>query len=106
MSLDNVEVVDAVGTDRVSGEDILSILDSWDWGDPRTHLVALQSKLNAYFGFIESGQIYETYPEAVGRLLRIDIVSRYPMPDAALTFLEKVSAVASELNLTVTQRVR
>ncbi len=106
MSLDNVEVVDAVGTEMDSGTIVLSILDSWDWEDPRAHLGALQSKLNAYFQFVESGQIYESYPEAVGQALRIDIVSRYPIPDTGLAFLEKIVEVASELDLTVTQHAR
>lgn len=105
MSLDNVEVVDAVGTETGDGTVVLSIIDGWDWGDEQRHLRALQNKLNAYFGFVESGQIYETYPEADGQPLRIDIVSKFPFPNAGLAFLEKASAVAGELNMTVTHRM-
>jgi hypothetical protein len=104
MSLDNLEVVDTVGTERDSGTIVLSIFDAWDWDDQRRHLLALQAKLNTYFGFVESGQIYEAYPAAAGKTLRIDIVSRYQMPDAALTFLEKAATVASQLDITITQR--
>ena len=105
MSLDNVETVDAVGTEKGTNTVVLSIMDSWDWEDQRRHLAALENKLNAYFGFVESGQIYEAYPEATGKSLRIDIVSRYPMPAAGHGFLAKASNVASKLNLTITQRV-
>jgi hypothetical protein len=105
MSLDNLEVVDVVGTERDRGTIVLTILDSWDWDDQRGHLLALQAKLNAYFGFVESGQIYEAYPSAAGRTLRIDVVSRYRMPDIALAFLEKAAAVASQLNMTITHRI-
>ncbi len=105
MSLDNLEVVDAVGTEIESGAVVLTIVDSWDWQDQRSHLAALQAKLNTYFGFVESGQIYESYPDAKGKVLRIDIVSKFAQPDVALTFLEKASAVAAQLSLTVTQRV-
>jgi hypothetical protein len=104
MSLDNVEVVDATGTERDSGTVVLTIFDAWDWDDQRRHLLALQAKLNAYFGFVESGQIYEADPAAAGRALRIDVVSRYPMPDAALTLLEKAATVASQLGVTITHR--
>jgi uncharacterized protein DUF6572 len=104
MSLDNAEVVDAAGTERDSGTVVLTIFDAWDWDDQRRHLMALQAKLNAYFGFVESGQIYEAYPAAVGRALRIDILSRYPMPDAALTLLEKAATVASQLGITIAHR--
>jgi hypothetical protein len=100
MSLDNLEVVDVVGTERDGGTIVLTILDAWDWDDQSRHLLALQAKLNPYFGFVESGQIYEAYPSAVGKVLRIDVISRYPMPDIALTFLEKAAAVASQLKIT------
>jgi hypothetical protein len=105
MSLDNVEVVDAVGTETEGGTVVLSIIDAWDWNDERSHLRALQDKLNAYFGFVESGQIYEAYPDADGPPLRIDIVSKFPIPEAGLAFLEKASAVAAELNMTVAHRL-
>jgi hypothetical protein len=105
MSLDNLEVVDAVGTEVESRVVVLTIVDSWDWQDERHHLSALQAKLNAYFGFVESGQIYEAYPDARGKALRIDIVTKFAPSEAALKLLEKASAVAAQLNLTVTQRI-
>jgi hypothetical protein len=104
MSLDNLEVVDTVGTERDSGAIVLTIFDAWDWSDEREHLLALQAKLNAYFGFVESGQVYVDYPAAAGKALRIDIVTRYPVPDTALGFLEKAAIVASQLNITITHR--
>jgi len=105
MSLDNLEAVDAVGTEAEDGTVVLSIIDSWDWMDEQRHLRALQDKLNAYFGFVESGQLYEAYPNANGRPLRIDVVSKFSLPQAALTFLEKASAVAAQLKVTVTHRI-
>jgi hypothetical protein len=69
------------------------------------HLHALQEKLKAYFVFVESGQIYEAYPEADGKPLRIDVVGKFSMPQAALSFLEKASAVAAQLNMTVAHRI-
>jgi len=104
MSLDNLEVVDTVGTEMDSGAIVLTIFDAWNWDDEREHLLALQTKLNAYFGFVESGQIYKDYPAAAGKALRIDIVSRYPLPDTALSFLEKAATAASQLNITITHR--
>ena len=104
MSLDKIDVVDAVGTEKNSDTVVLNLLDAWDWDDERGHLFALQDKLNSYFAFVESGQIYEDYPTAAGKVLRIDIISRYPVPEAALAFLEKATAVASQLSITITQR--
>jgi hypothetical protein len=105
MSLENIDMVDAVGAEIGSGAVVLSIIDSWDWENHRRHLHALQGKLNAYFDFVQSGQIYESYPDAAGKTLRIDIVSRYPIPDAAHSFLEKAAAVAAELDISITRRV-
>ena len=105
MSLDKCDIVDAVGIEKTSDTAVLSIVDSWDWEDERRHLTALQEKLNAYFRFVESGQIYESYPDAVGKGLRIDIVGRYPVPVTGLAFLEKASAAASRLRMLVTHRV-
>ncbi|NHZ67076.1 DUF6572 domain-containing protein [Massilia genomosp. 1] len=91
-------MVNAVGTEPVSGSVVLTILDSWDWPDEREHLLALQSKLNWYFGFVESGQMYEAYPAAAqGKSLRIDIISRYPLPTSAVQFLSDAKVVAEEL---------
>jgi Family of unknown function (DUF6572) len=68
-------------------------------------LIVLQDKLNAYLGLVQSRQIYEDYPTAAGKALRIDVITRYPMPDAALAFMEKAAAVASQLSITITHRV-
>jgi hypothetical protein len=53
---------------------------------------------------VESGQIYENYPTAAGKTLRIDVISRYPMPDAILTFQDEAADVASRLDITITYR--
>jgi hypothetical protein len=104
MSLDKIELVDAVGTEKNTGTIVLNLLDAWDWNDERRHLLALQGKLNVYFEFVESGQIYEEYPTAVGRPLRIDILSRYPVPAVVRPFLEEAAKVAAQLNIGITQR--
>ncbi|WP_131857353.1 DUF6572 domain-containing protein [Bosea sp. BK604] len=105
MGLDNLKVVDVVGTETDDGTVVLSIIDCWDWVDEPRHLRALQEKLNAYFGFVESRQLYEAYPDAAGRPLRIDVISKFSMPQAALAFLEEASAVAARLNMTVAHRI-
>jgi hypothetical protein len=105
MSLDNSNVVDAVGLEQQSDTVVLSIIDSWEWTDEKAHLVALQEKLNSYFGFVESGQVYESYPDAQGRALRIDIVGRYPLPAAGASFVDAASKVAGELKMGVTFRL-
>lgn len=105
MSLENTKVVDAAGLENASNTVVLSILDSWDWEDEQRHLLALQEKLNTYFEFIESGQVYDAYPDAKGRVLRIDVIGRYPITGRARDFFDKAAAVASELNVEVLHKV-
>lgn len=56
MAIDDPAIVDAIGIVR-TGMVVLTILDSWDWEEAKSHLLALQSKLNAYFDFIEEGKL-------------------------------------------------
>lgn len=105
MSVDDLNVIDAVATDAHDGTILLVIFDGWDWSDEWEHLNVLQDKINLYLRFVESGQIYQEYPAAVGRKLRIDIFARLPMPDIGTKFLEQAAAVALQLDVTITHRV-
>jgi hypothetical protein len=105
MSLENLESVDAIGIDINDGSVVLTIFDAWGWEDEREHIGALQNKINSYLEFVESGQIYQEYPGANSRILRIDLVSKYPMPDIGPAFLKHVSAVVGQLGMTITHRV-
>lgn len=104
MSLDKLDTIDAVGIEKETDAVVLTIADAWDWHDPHSHLVALQEKLNAYFSFIESGQIWESYPEAIGRKLIVDIVGRFPIPQVGLDLLEQASIAGAELNVKIRRR--
>lgn len=104
MSLDVTTVVDAVGFEESSGTLVLTIVDAWDWTDTSTHLLKLQEKLNAYFAFIDSGQVFE-HPNARGARIRIDVIGKYPLhPDGCL-LLDHARAVALELDVAVSHRV-
>jgi hypothetical protein len=105
MSLDTINEVDAVGIDRQSEVVVLTIADSWDWANEGEHLQALQGKLNAYFAFVESGEIYSVYPNAAGKSIRIEVVGRYELPAAAVAFLKKASVAGAQLGLTIHHRV-
>ncbi|WZP00674.1 DUF6572 domain-containing protein [Isosphaeraceae bacterium EP7] len=101
MSLQNQNIVDAIGVEISTESVVLTIADSWDWIDVHAHLSALQAKLNFYFEFIESGQIWDVYPSAKGRQLVIDVVARFPMPTSGRKLLEIASEVASQLEVII-----
>jgi hypothetical protein len=80
MAIDDPNTVDGIGTETSTEEIVLVISDHLDWTDPQAHLAALQDKANAYLGFIESGDIYQNYPDARGRRIRIDLITEFPIP--------------------------
>ena len=104
MAVADPKVVDAVGTDINTDEVVLSLIDANEWGE-RAHLLALQEKLNAYFAFIETGQLLEEYPNARGRAIRIDVICRFEPDDNARSFLAKARATAQSANWSMTWRV-
>jgi hypothetical protein len=105
MSLDQENAVDAIGMEIATNCVVLSIVDPWSWDDQAAHLLALQAKLNAYLAFIANGELIEIYPNAAGKHVRIEIISRYPLPEIAERFLAGARRVAAEVGIDVKQRV-
>ncbi|MFS8146339.1 DUF6572 domain-containing protein [Rhizobium sp. BR 249] len=94
MSVDQTDVVDAIGIDNVTGEVVLTITDHLDWtGNEGKHFLLLQEKLNTYLGFVESGEILETYPNAKDRAILIDIVGKYQLNEQAQAFYAQVAQI-------------
>ncbi|WP_457356636.1 DUF6572 domain-containing protein [Roseateles sp. P5_D6] len=104
MTIKDASTIDALGLDRLSGEAVLTVVDPLEWSDIGGHSTLLAEKLNRYFGFVESGEIYTSYPEARGRSLRIDIVCRFEPPSAAIDYLRRAEAVAGEYQCALSWR--
>ena len=105
MSLDNPAVVDFLGTLPDRSAVVLTLVDDWDWTDEMRHLRGLQRKLDAYFAFIESGELFVAYPDAVGIGVVVELISRLPIPKPGLALLEVASKVAAGLPAELTYRV-
>ena len=102
MGLEQAQSIDAIGCEVATGEIVLTIFDSWEWRpNELEHLHALQEKMNAYFTFVESEQIFEVYPAAKGRKIRINVITRFPLSKAGIALLRKADEVASELEIRV-----
>jgi hypothetical protein len=91
MTVERSDVVDFVGINS-SGDAVLTISDHLAWVEVNAHLFCLQEKVNAYLRFIESGEIYERFPEAAGRQIIIEVVLKYSAPASVEWFFEKTSA--------------
>lgn len=104
MALDKPNSVDAIGIEKDTGTTILTITDSWDWTDEQKHLLALQAKLNAYFSFVESGEIFDSYPDARGRRIIIDVVGKFPVPKVGVNFLKQAAEACADLGINIRNR--
>jgi hypothetical protein len=104
MALETPDKVDAIGIENDSGLAVLTVVDAWDWQHEKEHLVALKAKLNAYVNFVESGQIWEAYPDAADRHVVIDVVGRFPMPQAGVELLRSVSEACTDIGIKIRNR--
>jgi hypothetical protein len=77
MSLEQTDVIDYISVGKKTGVVNLTLVDPMDWTDENRHLTLLQDKLNAYLRFIESGEIEQSYPAAVGRKRSINVVAQF-----------------------------
>ena len=61
-------------------------------------------KSDAYFRFVESGQIWESYPEAAGRQVVIDVIGKFPLPQIGIDLLERASDACANLGVRIRYR--
>lgn len=96
MSIEQTDVVDLIGTDSKTGEVWLALMDHLEWGEDdqfdKEHMFLLQEKINAYLRFIESGEIFQSYPSARGREIVIKVRRKYPLSDEAKAFCEMIKS--------------
>jgi len=86
VAIDQTGVIDFVTV--TADEAWLTISDHLPWDeDEGEHLQLLQDKLNAYLRFIESGELIETCPSAIGHLPVINLVGKFPLSPLAQQFV-------------------
>lgn len=105
MSVEQANVIDTIGIDPVTGSVTMTATDHLEW-ESDEHLLLLQNKLNAYLAFVESGEIFETYPAAVGKSVKFDVVCKFPPDDKALQFFALCSEVVRSAGFEFGYRVR
>ena len=96
MTVDQKKIIDFIGTEKTTGDVVLTISDHLDWVDVSSHLYTLQEKINDYLAFIESGEIFDEYPKARGKKIKIKIYFRYAPPAGdALSFISHAEEIIS-----------
>jgi len=96
MSVSDRKVVDLLSTDQEGTRATLTVSDHLEWTADNQHLLILQEKLNDYMAFIESGEIYELYPEMHGLEIGIDVVCMHPPAGDGIRFLELAGKTIEE----------
>jgi hypothetical protein len=105
MSIVQIDVVDAIGIDKVTNFVILSIIDDLDWKDEIYHLTLLQEKINTYLSFLESGEVYESYTLSKDRNFEIKIYLKYKLPQAAVKFLNTARTIILEAGFNLSYEI-
>lgn len=99
MSVEQAQVLDYIGLDKVTGDIVLTISDhlEWDERSEENHLRLLQDKINAYIGYIDSGRAIERYPDANKRNYIISVVGRVQPSAMGLKFFDAVRLKLDEI---------
>lgn len=99
MTILQTDKIDIIGTDKLSGEVILTVIDHLEWNSTESHIQALQDKISAYLSFVESGEMAESYPAGNGRQVVIRIAMQHPPNAAGQEFLNRARDVLSKTGL-------
>lgn len=86
MNIEQKDIIDFISTSP-DGKIVLTISDHLLWDEKNEHLLMLQEKLNSYLRFIESGEIFESYPATKDNSLIIEIGLQYEPNEVGLAFL-------------------
>jgi len=90
VAIDDPGTIDIISEDPDTETLFLTISDHLDWDDTTAHQLALQSKLNAYLRFIESGEVLEHRPHAAEMHIVIIVAARCEPDTAGRLFIERV----------------
>jgi hypothetical protein len=105
MSIEQTDMVDIIGTDRATGDVVLTISDHLDWSDSTAHQLLLQRKLNRYLAFVESGELLQSYPGAKDRPVAFRVVFQFSPDAAGRAFLTKIRPIIESAGFTLRDEV-
>lgn len=105
MALEKTSEIDSIGIDNQTGVVILSIIDDLNWENENYHLNLLQEKINIYLSFIESGEIYETYPNAKNRVVEIKIYFKHELVESGFDFINNAKTIIEESGFKLSHKI-
>ncbi|MCH2157152.1 MAG: hypothetical protein MK096_00010 [Oleiphilaceae bacterium] len=96
MTIEQEDKVDIIGVNEEEGYISLIISDHLEWDDKNEKLLLLQAKINSYLAYIETGQVYEEYPDCKDLNVHIRLTSLHQPNDEGLKFLELVTPIVED----------
>ncbi|MEW6597336.1 MAG: DUF6572 domain-containing protein [Pseudomonadota bacterium] len=99
MSIEDENIIDKIGIDKVNGDVVLVISDHIMWDDLDRHKLLLVKKINSYLYYIKSGNIFNKYPEYINKNIRIELVLKYFPPESGVKILNNLSNILREFDI-------
>ncbi|MEO6848082.1 MAG: DUF6572 domain-containing protein [Chthoniobacterales bacterium] len=97
--MENPAVLDAIAYDQHTDEVTLAMYELRNWSDLDLQLFQLQEKLNSYASFALDGELAETYPDFVGKRVRIQLRTPHEPPDKVMEFVALIREQLSFQNV-------
>lgn len=105
------DTVDYLSVEKGGGTVVVTLLDDFEGPELLQRLALLQRKLNRYFDFIESGEVFEQLARTTGRRVkratpvRIEIVAKQELEGEGERFLRQVKSAAQDASVSLSFRV-
>ena len=101
MSVAEIDIVDYVYLEDATQTPVLVVSDPLTWRPPEDedHLEMLREKLNSQIAFVESGQICSIWEPYSGGLVRVEVVARHALNEAAREFYAVAARVMKKSNI-------
>jgi hypothetical protein len=87
------------------GKPFLPLATTWIGPTAPTHLRLLQNKLNRYLAFVESGEIFQSYPKAQDRPIVFTVVFKFRPNEEGRAFLDNVRPIVESAGITFLEKV-
>lgn len=111
MPLSDPNTIDYLGLEKGGGAVIVTLLDDFDGADELRRLALLQAKINRYFDFIESGEVFVKVSQVAGRKVargtpvRISILAKQQLGDEGERFVRHVTQVGRQTGVDIEFKV-
>lgn len=92
LSVDKINKIDFIST-TPDGSTMRTISDHLLWDMENDHLLLLRDQINSYLRFIESGEIFGSYPAAKDTKIIFRVVFKYKPNKDSITFLGRAKDI-------------